>query len=126
MLGETMPLGAGMCVRRAVAQHYLHLHDSKQRTSQLDRVGKSLLSGGDNDLAACACDIGLGVGLMAALKLTHLIPPERLTLDYLVRLTEGIYFSAVVLAHLRSASSELQAFRVRWRERVRAALVTGP
>jgi glycosyltransferase involved in cell wall biosynthesis len=122
---ETMPLGAGLCVRREVARHYLELHDSKRREVQLDRVGTSLLSGGDNDLAACACDVGLGVGLVAALKLTHLIPPERLTEEYLTRLTEGIYFSAVVLAHLRFGADK-QPYAVRWTERVRAALVRGP
>jgi hypothetical protein len=63
----------------------------------LDRVGDSLVSGGDNDLAACACDLGLGVGLIAALKLTHLIPSQRLTLDYLSRLAESIQFSSLIL-----------------------------
>lgn len=126
LLPESMPLGAGLCLRREVAQHYLRLHDSEQRSFQFDRTGNSLLSGGDNDLAACACDVGLGVGLIAALKLTHLIPPERLTEDYLVRLTEGIYFSAVVLAHLRSESRHPVSLPVRWRDEVRAALARGP
>src|SRR5262249_29472954 len=103
-----------------------HLHDTKQRSLQLDRTGTSLLSGGDNDLAACACDVGLGVGIFTSLKLTHLIPPDRLTLSYLVRLTEGIYFSAVVLAHFRAASKVMASFPVRWRDRLRAAVVTGP
>lgn len=96
-LPETMPCGAGLCVRRDVAQHYLLLHESGKRSFQFDRTGDSLISGGDNDLAACACDLGLGVGLIAALKLTHLIPPERLTEDYLARLAEGIHFSSTLL-----------------------------
>ena len=125
-LTESMPCGAGLCLRREVALHYLRLHESGKRAFQFDRVGKSLLSGGDNDLAACACDIGLGVGIIAALKLTHLIPPERLTEDYLVRLAEGIYFSAVVLAHLRSSSAEAASYRVRWHEPLRAMLASGP
>jgi hypothetical protein len=96
-LADTMPVGAGLCVRRIAAQHYLALHDSGKRSIQFDRAGGSLVSGGDNDLAACACDIGLGVGLVTALKLTHLIPPERLTEDYLSRLAEGIAFSSTLL-----------------------------
>jgi hypothetical protein len=64
---------------------------------QLDRTGDLLLSGGDNDLAACACPLGLGVGLMPSLGLDHLIPRQRLTADYLVRLAEGISVSATVL-----------------------------
>jgi hypothetical protein len=121
-----MPCGAGLCVRREVALHYLHLQQSGRRSFQFDRTGDSLLSGGDNDLAACACDIGLGVGLIASLKLTHLISPERLTEDYLVRLIEGIFFSAVILDHLRSSLSELASYKVRWHEWVRALLAGGP
>jgi glycosyltransferase involved in cell wall biosynthesis len=96
-LPESMPCGAGLCVRREVALHYLDLHESGKRSFQFDRNGKLLLSGGDNDLAACACDIGLGVGLIASLKLTHLISPERLTEGYLARLSEGIHFSSTML-----------------------------
>ena len=97
LLPETMPCGAGLCVRRNVARHYVRLHETGERAFQFDRAGDALLSGGDNDLAACACDLGLGVGLIATLKLTHLIPRERLTEAYLVRLTEGIHFSSTLL-----------------------------
>jgi hypothetical protein len=96
-LPDTMPCGAGLCIRRTAAAHYLHLHESGRRSFQFDRTGQSLLSGGDNDLAACACDIGLGVGLIAALELTHLIPPVRLTEDYLTRLLEGITLTSTIL-----------------------------
>jgi glycosyltransferase involved in cell wall biosynthesis len=125
-LPQSMPCGAGLCVRRDVAAHYLHLHQSGQRTFQLDRHGDSLTSGGDNDLAACACDLGLGLGLVAPLKLTHLIPPERLTEDYLARLADDIVFSAVVLAHIRGSWQEIALYRVRWHEPLRAMLAGGP
>ena len=125
-LPDSMPCGAGLCVRRDVAQRYLLLHESGKRAFQFDRTGDSLLSGGDNDLAACACDLGLGVGIIASLKLTHLIPPERLTEDYLVRLAEGIYFSAVVLAYLRHSVTESASYAVRWHEPLRAMLASGP
>lgn len=96
-LPETMPCGAGLCIRRTAAERYLRLHETGQRSFQLDRTGNSLLSGGDNDLAACACDISSGVGLIASLKLTHLIPPARLTEDYLTRLLEGITLTSTFL-----------------------------
>lgn len=96
-LAETMPTGAGLCVRRAVANVYLQLHQRGERRFQFDRAGSSLLSGGDNDLAACACRLGLGVGLFPQLQLRHLIPPERLTPAYLARLAEGIAYSSVLL-----------------------------
>jgi hypothetical protein len=124
-LGETMPCGAGLCVRREVAQRYLDLHETGKRSMLLDRVGNSLASGGDNDLAACACDLGFGVGLITTLKLTHLIPPERVTEQYLVRLAEGIYCSAVVLSYLRSSKAELKSYRIRWHELLRAFATSG-
>jgi len=96
-LAQTMPAGAGLCVRREVAQRYLSLYENGVRQFQFDRTGTSLTSGGDNDLAACACDIGLGVGLQPSLRLKHLIPPERLTAGYLKSLSEGIHFSSVLL-----------------------------
>ncbi len=104
-LDETMPCGAGLCVRREVADFYVHLHDSGQRAIVLDRAGKSLVSGGDNDMAACACDIGLGVGLFAHLCLMHLMPPERLNEEYLLRLVEGVSYSGVVLRSFRALVS---------------------
>jgi hypothetical protein len=97
LLPETMPCGAGLCVRRPVAMHYLGLYERGARSMILDRVGASLVSGGDNDLAVCACDLNLGVGLFHALKLIHLMPPQRLTEEYLCRLVEGIEYSGVIL-----------------------------
>jgi glycosyltransferase involved in cell wall biosynthesis len=99
---SAMPCGAGMCVRRNVAEYYLQLHSTGRRNILLDRAGDSTVSGGDSDLAICACDIGLGMGLFPELKLKHLIPPGRLTEDYLVKLVEGLAYSAVVLNSFRS------------------------
>lgn len=119
-LGETMPCGAGMCVRREVALRYLELNASGKRGFQFDRTGDSLVSGGDNDLAGCACDLGLGVGIMAALKLQHLMPPGRLTADYLARLAEGIHFSAVLLDGVKDINDSIRQWNVRWPDRLRA------
>ena len=96
-LAATMPAGAGMCVRKNVAEYYRNMIRNGQRSIQLDRTGDSLISGGDNDLAACACDLGLGMGLISAMKLKHLIPPQRLQPAYLARLIEGISFSSTLL-----------------------------
>lgn len=98
---STTPLGAGLCVRRSVAQEYLRLHDEGFRTFRMDRAGQSLVSGGDNDLAACAIDIGLSCGIVASLKVKHLIPSERLTEEYLLRLIEGVAYSSVILRSFR-------------------------
>lgn len=102
-LSETMPCGAGLCIRRQVGLLYLKMITTGKRPFQFDRKGSSLISGGDDDLASCACEVGLGIGLIARLKLSHLIPPERLQLDYLCRLVEGISFSSIMLAYYRNS-----------------------
>jgi glycosyltransferase involved in cell wall biosynthesis len=117
-LPETMPCGAGLCLRRRVAAHYLQLHQTGQRPLILDRAGTSLMSAGDNDLAACACDINLGVGLFKALKLVHLIPSVRLQEEYLLRLVEGIACSGVVFRSFR----EKESHQHRWQRRLADSL----
>lgn len=98
---DTMPNGAGMCVTRDTAGQYLKLYDEGKRSFMLDRSKDSLLSGGDNDLAMCACDIGKGMGLFRELHLQHHIPANRFTLEYLRNLAYGIYFSHVILRYMR-------------------------
>ena len=92
---------------------------------QLDRTGTSLLSGGDNDLAACACDVGLGMGLVSDLKLTHLIPPVRLTEDYLSRLAEGIAYSSILLDRERGITHPSRGGVGRLADFVRTVFLAG-
>jgi len=122
-LPETMPCGAGLCVRRSVAAHYAGLHGSGKRRFVLDRIGDSLVSAGDNDLAACACDLNLGVGLFVSLKLTHLIPAVRLQEDYLLRLAEGIAFSGVIFRSFRSRIQSRERLSTQLADALRMALM---
>lgn len=98
---DTMPNGAGLCVTREVAGYYAQLFADGKRSFQLDRSEGSLMSGGDNDLAMCACDIGKGMGLFTSLHLRHYIPASRFTIEYLSKLAYGIYFSFVILQYMR-------------------------
>jgi glycosyltransferase involved in cell wall biosynthesis len=98
---ETTPSGAGLCIRRIVAEKYADLVRNDPKRLNMDRKGKLLVSCGDSDLAFTACDIGLGTGLFTSLKLTHLIPPSRLEEEYLIKLCEGIYYSLTFLAYFR-------------------------
>jgi glycosyltransferase involved in cell wall biosynthesis len=98
---ETTPCGAGLCVRKIVADKYTELVKNDPRRLALDRKGKLLMSCGDSDLAFTACDLNLGIGLFTALKLTHLMPPNRLEETYLLKLVEGITYSSIILHALR-------------------------
>jgi glycosyltransferase involved in cell wall biosynthesis len=96
------PHGAGMCLRRRVAEAYLDVLRNDALRRSLDRSGTNLTGSGDHDMAFVACDLGLGVGLFPSLMLEHLMPPERLEEEYLLRLTEGGHFSAAILGYCRS------------------------
>ena len=108
---ETMPCGAGLYVRKSVALFYNNLHQLGKRNIQLDRSVNSLFSAGDNDLAACACDIGFGVGLFKDIIVKHYIPRKRLKLDYLLKLTEGISASAVVFNSFRGDLPKIKTLK---------------
>jgi glycosyltransferase involved in cell wall biosynthesis len=101
-ISESMPCGAGLFVRKQVAEYYFQLHEKGKRNIQLDRSGGSLFSGGDDDLATCSCDIGLGVGLFHELILEHYIPVKRTTQEYFLKLAEGIATSSIILTSFRN------------------------
>lgn len=101
-ISETMPCGAGLFVRKQVAEFYFKLHEQGKRNIQLDRSGGSLFSGGDDDLATCSIDIGLGVGLFHELILEHYIPVKRTTREYFLKLAEGIATSSIILTSFRN------------------------
>ena len=98
---ETTPSGAGLCVRKSIAEKYAELIQNDPRRLGLDRKGKLLTSCGDSDLAFTACDMNFGTGRFTALKLTHLIPANRLEETYLLRLVEGIAYSSTILESFR-------------------------
>ncbi|HET6409430.1 MAG TPA: glycosyltransferase [Chthoniobacteraceae bacterium] len=97
----SLPCGAGMCVRRSVADAYIKALRADPRRGALDRRGASLVNGGDTDMAMTSYDLELGTGVFAALKLTHLIPSRRVEKDYLLRLIESGTYSQVMLAYYR-------------------------
>jgi glycosyltransferase involved in cell wall biosynthesis len=102
------PYGAGLCVRRSVAEDYsVKVTDSRVRRT-LDRTGRGMGAGGDLDLAWCSIDLGMGTGRFSSLRLTHLIPRIRLTEDYIVRLNVGFAAANETLNSIRANDRLLQ------------------
>ncbi len=95
---EATPWGAGLCIRRSVAEAYAR-SVLQSSVAISGRRGAALMSGEDLDLSYVACDIGFGIGIFPELKLTHLIPSRRVEKDYLLRLVEGAYVSNALLAY---------------------------
>ncbi len=98
---DSTPCGAGLCLRRAVAEKYAHQVQQNTNRNALGRKGDQLTSCEDSDLAFTSCDMGLGTGQFTALKLIHLIPAARIQEGYLLRLMEGISYSGTHLTYLR-------------------------
>ena len=95
---EATPWGAGLCVRREVATAYCRF--CEQSAIQITgRRGKSLSGGEDTEICIVSCDVGYGVGIFPQLKLTHLIPKERVTEKYLLKLVEGSAASVLLLEY---------------------------
>jgi glycosyltransferase involved in cell wall biosynthesis len=95
---EVTPWGAGLCTRRKVADAYLrHWEDSTLRI--MDRKGISLLSGGDVEISYVARDVGLGTGVFPELRLVHLIPKERVSLSYLLKLYQASWTTHFLLTY---------------------------
>ena len=93
---DAEPWGAGLCVRKAAALAYCeYFKTTKLRI--LDRVNKTLLSGGDTELCYVVCSLGLGMGLFPQLKLLHLIPQSRLTDDYMIKISHGLTATNLLL-----------------------------
>lgn len=119
-IAETMPVGAGMCVRQVVAQKYTEIVHKDTRRFNLGRKGDALLSCEDFDMALTALDLGLGVGLFSRLKLTHLIPANRLNETYFMKLVKGIVYSRAIMNALRGIPPE----KLSWRRKVRYFLTS--
>ncbi len=104
---DSVPCGAGLCIRRSVALDYMHKSSGDRRRRALGRVGTGTGSSEDVDLAYCAIDLGMGTGTFCRLKVTHLIPAARLTVEYIARLNAGIYASDPVLKSLRPTETSV-------------------
>lgn len=117
---NTIPCGAGLCVKRKVAQRYAELVRSDENRMGLDRKGKQLTSCGDLDLAITSHDFNLGTGQFPALNLTHLLPKGRFEESYLLKLAEANAYSNPVLASFRGEfpkPPKPPSWREKWRDR---------
>ncbi len=106
---DSIPAGAGMCIRRDVGNHFIEWCRLNRRSKALDRTGAELIGYGDVALAHCAIDLGLGTGRSKRLQLTHLIPATRLTINYFVRHAESDAYSLMMFRVIRGLPIEKPA-----------------
>jgi glycosyltransferase involved in cell wall biosynthesis len=95
-----MPMGAGLCVTRAVAEKYLELIAKLNVNELVDRREQHLFSGGDDLFSWAAAWAGHGFGIFPEMRVRHLMLAKRLNQTYFRRLTKDHRFSHGVLLYL--------------------------
>jgi glycosyltransferase involved in cell wall biosynthesis len=94
----SIPNGAGMCVRACVAREYCLRHDD-EKIQISGRKGTSLVSHEDYEVSYLGCSLGFGMGVFPELRMTHLIPKERVSDGYLLRLVAANAISGGLLEY---------------------------
>jgi len=94
---EAEPYGAGMVVRREVAEAFVRINEAFDGKLPLGRRGQQIASGEDSLFSRIAHRLGYAVAYRPELSLEHVIDPRRLSLSYLFRLVEGQARSHVIL-----------------------------
>jgi glycosyltransferase involved in cell wall biosynthesis len=94
---DATPWGAGLVVRRDVADAYRELCD-KSKIQIPGRKGTNAISGEDMEISYIACSMGYGVGIFPELKISHLLPKRRVEEDYLLKIVEGSKIADIILA----------------------------
>jgi glycosyltransferase involved in cell wall biosynthesis len=86
------PVGSGIVIQKNIFEKYISLYQAGELTAT-GRKGNSLASGEDSQIIWTAVKMNIPVGTTPLLKLTHIIPGKRTTLQYLVSLNFNIAYS---------------------------------
>lgn len=100
-----LPPTAGMFLRAEVGAEWIRQVTADPRRTWLGSHGRDLRRGEDTDLAFCAHDLGLGTAVFTDLVITHVIPPERLSLEAVAAQVQASRTSMYVLFALRGRDS---------------------
>ncbi|GAA3975320.1 glycosyltransferase [Mucilaginibacter dorajii] len=95
------PIGAGMGIRKLALANYIKKYNFGTGLIG-DRTGKSLASGGDNDIVLEILAAGWRVGYFPDLTLQHIIPKQRIEIGYLARLVQNTNESWVAVLEKHS------------------------
>ncbi|TVP78937.1 MAG: glycosyltransferase family 2 protein [Puniceicoccaceae bacterium] len=94
---DILPAGAGMFLRVELAARYLETMSAHPLRRLLDVNGKDPMRGGDTDMALFVLAENWQVARFRDLRLTHITPAGRTTVEYVARVLEGTACSDVLL-----------------------------
>ncbi len=114
---KTFLYGAGFVIRKRV---WLELNKNGFESIVSDRLGDSLMSGGDNEICYLFYIAGYKLHYIESLSFKHFLPKNRLTWKYLKRLYAGFGASLCLIRpyqyYLQNNSKQI--FEYKYRERV--------
>jgi hypothetical protein len=110
---ESIPWGAGLCVARRIADSYRQFIESlgAEVTAVLGRKGSNLYCGEDDVFSWISALLGSGFGIFPELRVTHLIPANRLNRGYLLR---SLHDHAMSHSVLRYRLTGVMPRRIGW------------
>ncbi len=113
-LNLSVPAGAGMFVRRNIAQRWVELFDASpiRQALWLHRTPAILFSE-DTDLALTAPDLGLGTGIFRALHIDHLVRAEKVSAPRLLNLVANQQCAEVIIKAVRGLDPRSRSQRLR-------------
>jgi glycosyltransferase involved in cell wall biosynthesis len=103
--------GAGLIIKK---ENFHNLESKGFESMITDRIGLSLISGGDNELCYALKLRGFKLYYSAELKFYHYVPASRLTKDYLLKLIEAVSYSSMKLVLFHYAIQEKKVNRLSW------------
>jgi glycosyltransferase involved in cell wall biosynthesis len=95
---DAVPVGAGLCFRSAVGHAYI-MHYQKAQIKLVGSKGAERGAYEDFELCHVACQLGYEIGTFPELRLLHLIPSERISEDYIVRLIGATDYDGFLLEY---------------------------
>jgi len=108
---DSSPIGGGMVVRRLIAQAWVE-------RAERQKWRRNLTGGEDIDLVQMACEMGYGKGTFPELSLTHLIPLDRMTPEFLLRIYERNCRDGAYLSAMNNPNFKLPPLRFRHRVKI--------
>jgi glycosyltransferase involved in cell wall biosynthesis len=110
---ESVPWGAGLCVRRPIAVAYQQFVQRLERIELVGRRGRDLFAGEDDLFSWVSVSAGLGFGIFPQLRVTHLIAANRLSRSHVLKAIHDHAFSHAILRYVLTGDPprRIDAFR---------------
>lgn len=123
---DCVPPTAGMFMRRVLAKHHLEFLEKRPEHLALGGSRGAPIGGEDMDIGLGALDIGYEAARFPELTVTHLMPADRLTVEYMCKLMRSIRTGTLLLGALRGVGLKPRSRFALWRDGRRAARLPSP